>query len=112
MSLRAYITEVKKEFHDKFANIGVLDDLRDFLEEHCSVFVSIGEPGESDFQEWEIDRGELEDLIKKIESGEIRCPDLGNKNEPGFVGGSSFLAWLKKLVVSSPDNSCVTIDWL
>ena len=112
MGLRAYITEVKKEFHDEFANIGVLDELRGFLEEHCSVFVSIGEPGESDFQEWEIDRGELEDLIKKIESGEIRCPDLGNKNEPGFVGGSSFFAWLKKLVVSSPDNSCVTIDWL
>lgn len=112
MGLSAYITEVKKEFHDEFANIGVLDQLRDFLEEHCSVFVTVGEPGESDFQEWEIDRCELESLIKGIESGEIRCPDFGNKDDPGFVCGSSFLAWLKKLVLSSPDSSCVTIDWL
>ena len=112
MGLRAYITEVKKEFHDEFANIGVLDELQNFLEDHCSVFVSEGAVGECDFREWEIDRGELDGLIKRIEFGEIRCPDLGNKNEPGFVGGSSLLAWLKKLVVSSPDNSCVTIDWL
>ena len=112
MGLRAYITEVKKEFHDEFANVGVLDALRDFLEAHCSVFVTVGESAESGFQEWEIDRGELEGLIEGIESGEIGCPDFGNKDEPGFVGGSSFLAWLKKLVVSSPDSSCVTIDWL
>ena len=112
MGLSAYITEVKKEFHDEFANAGVLDGLRDFLEEHCSVFVTVGEPDESDFQEWEIDRGELEDLIRRIGSGEISCPDLGKKNEPSFVCGASLLAWLKKLVVSSPDSSCVTIDWL
>ena len=112
MGLRAYITEVKKEFHDEFANIGVLDKLRDFLEEHCSVFVAVGEPAECDFQEWEIDRNELENLIKGIESGEILCPDFGNKSAPGFVSGPSLLAWLKKLAVSSPDSSCVTIDWL
>lgn len=112
MGLRAYITEVKKEFHDEFANIGVLDELQDFLEDHCSVFVAAGASAESDFQEWEIDREELNALIARVESGEIRCPDLGKKNEPGFVSGSSLLAWLKKLVVSSPDNSCVTIDWL
>ena len=112
MGLRAYITEVKKEFHDEFANTGVLDELRGFLEGHCSVFVTIGEASESDFQEWEIDRGELEELIKRIDSGEILCPDFGNKDDSGFVSGSSLLVWLKKLVVSSPDNSCVTIDWL
>lgn len=112
MGLRAYVTEVKKEFHDEFAGVGVLDELRGFLEEHCSVFVTVGEPSESDFQEWEIDRGELESLIERIESGEISCPDFGNKGEPGFVSGLALLAWLKKLVVSSPDSSCVTIDWL
>lgn len=112
MGLRAHITEVKKEFHDEFANVGVLDELRGFLEEHCSLFVAVGEPSECDFQEWEIDRGELEGLIKRIETGEILCPDFGNKDDPGFVSGSSLLVWLKKLVVSSPDSSCVTIDWL
>ena len=112
MGLRAYITDVKKEFHDEFANADVLDGLRGFLEEHCSVFVAVGEPSESDFQEWEIDRGDLEDLIRRIESNEVACPDFGNKDKPGFVSGSSFLAWLKKLVVSSSDSSCVTIDWL
>ena len=59
MGLRAYITEVKKEFHDEFANIGVLDELRSFLDAHCSVFVAVGEAGESDFQEWEIDGANL-----------------------------------------------------
>lgn len=112
MGLRAHIAEVKKEFHDEFANIGVLDVLLNFLDEHCSVFVAVGASGGSDFQEWEIDRGELEVLIERIKTGEISCPDFGKKNEPGFVSGSSFLAWLEKLVVSSPDNSCVTIDWL
>lgn len=112
MGLRAYITEVKKDFHDEFANIGVLDELQNFLEEHCSVFVAEGASGECDFREWEIDRNELEDLIRRIESGEICCPDLGKKDNPGFVSGSSLLVWLKKLVVSSPDSSCVTIDWL
>ena len=112
MGLKAYITEVKQEFHDEFANVGVLDELRDFLEEYCSVFVVVGEAGESDFQEWEIDRDELKALIARVESDEIQCPDLGKKNEPGFISGSSLLVWLKKLVVSSPDSSCVTIDWL
>ena len=112
MGLRAYITEVKKDFHDEFANIGVLDELQNFLDEHCSVFVAEGAADECDFREWEIDRDELKALIARVESGEIQCPDLGKKNEPGFVSGSSLLAWLKKLVVSSPDNSCVTIDWL
>lgn len=79
MSLRAYITEVKKEFHDEFANIGVLDELQDFLEDHCSVFVAAGASAESDFQAWEIDREELNALIARVESGEIRCPDLGKR---------------------------------
>ena len=112
MGLRAYITEVKKEFHDEFANAVVLDELRGFLDEHCSVFVAVGEPAECDFQEWEVDRSELEGLIGRIESGEILCPNLGKSGEPSFVSGSSLLSWLKKLVVSSPDSSCVTIDWL
>lgn len=112
MGVRAYITEAKKEFHDEFANVGVLDELQNFLEEHCSVFAVEGMSEECDFREWEIDRRELEGLIQRVEFGEIQCPDLGSKNKPGFVSGSSLLVWLKKLVVSSPDNSCVTIDWL
>ena len=31
MGLSAYVTEVKKEFHYEFANIGVLDELQEFL---------------------------------------------------------------------------------
>ena len=111
MGLKAYITEVRKEFHDEFANLGLLDELRGFLEEHCSVFVAAGEPGSSDFQEWEIDRDELEKLIMGIESGEIKCPNLGNENDPEHVNSSMLLSWLKKLAVSSPHCNCVTIDW-
>lgn len=98
MGLRAYITDVKKEFHDEFANAGVLDELRDFLEGHCSVYVTMGESGESDFQEWEIDRDEIEGLIKGIEADEISCPDFGDENEVGFVSRASLLAWLKNLL--------------
>ena len=112
MGLCTYITEVKKVFHDEFANAGELDELRGFLEEYCSVSVTVGEPDESDFQEWEIDRGELKGLIRRIESGEVLCPDFGNKDEPCFVSGSSLLAWLRKLVDSSPDSSSVMVDWL
>ena len=84
MGLRAHITEVRRSFMTSLPMLARLPSCR----------------------------GELEGLIKRIDTGEILCPDFGNKDDPGFASGSSLLVWLKKLVVSSPHSSCVTIDWL
>jgi len=113
MSTRAHIIDRTDVVKGSIGNEDVKEALYDFLTDNDVGICEYVNPNGGDFCGWEIEKSDLVEFIKDLESTAIPYPESLKDKEKceTLADPENLIRWLKELVETSAGHSRAFVEW-